>query len=104
MGTFRPAAPLRHALVLPDGRRVQVGCCTYPIPPREWAPYLSFWQLEWQHTDVDWLEAMRGAYADTLTICMAHARLNGELLATASVYFPRVEPEVCCVADVVTHP
>jgi predicted N-acetyltransferase YhbS/L-amino acid N-acyltransferase YncA len=77
---------------------------TYPLPGAAWPELLAFWQTEWPRTDVDWLEALRGTYAATLTIQLALARADGEIVGTASVYYPRASPEVCCIADVLTHP
>ncbi len=74
----------------------------YPLPPAEWPPLLEFWQTEWAHTDVDWLEALRGAYADSLTIQLVRGTLDGRIAGTASVCHARTAPEVCCLADVLT--
>ncbi|NQU12276.1 GNAT family N-acetyltransferase [bacterium] len=75
---------------------------TYPLPSEDWARLIAFWQTEWEHTDVDWLAALRGDYADTLTIQLVSGVLGGRLVGTASVYYPRLAPEVCCLADVLT--
>jgi len=77
---------------------------TYPLPGGQWPALLAFWKAEWDHTAVDWLQALRGAYADSLTIQLAFAVCGGEVVGTASVYYPLQSPEVCCVSDVLTRP
>jgi len=75
---------------------------TYPLPAERWPALLTFWQTEWNHTDVDWLEALRGAYADSLAIRLAVAYSDGRIVGTASAYYPRGGAEICCCADVLT--
>jgi len=77
---------------------------TYPLPGAAWPELIAFWRTEWPHTDVDWLDALSGAHAETLTIQLALARAGGEIVGTASVYYPRADPEACCIADVLTSP
>ena len=36
------------------------------MPREEWADLIAFWKREWAQTDVDWPDALRGAYADNL--------------------------------------
>jgi GNAT superfamily N-acetyltransferase/L-amino acid N-acyltransferase YncA len=77
---------------------------TYPLPGTAWPELIAFWQTEWPRTDVDWLAALSGALAESLTVQLALARAGGEIVGTASVYYSRAAPEVCCIADVLTSP
>ena len=89
---------------LKDGRELGVEVLTYPIEPGQQVRIIDLIQVEWPRTDVDWLQSMRGCYADVLTIQTALGSLSGEAVATASVAHPKKDPEAGIVMDVVTAP
>ena len=89
---------------LKDGRELGVEVFTYPIEPFQRVRIIDLIQVEWPRTDVDWLQSMRGCYADVLTIQTALGSFDGEAVATASVAYPKNDPEAGIVMDVVTAP
>jgi len=93
-----------QAINLPDGRVLQVELLTYPIGAKEQMELIQLWRSEWRSTDLDWLETMNGDYADTLTIKSVLGRIDGRPVSSASIFYPRVEPEVAVVGSVLTHP
>lgn len=90
-------------VTLKDGRQMEVVRLTYPIGPADRMGIIELLQQEWARTDVDWLQSMRGAYAQTLRTQVALARVDGHAVGTASMAFACDRPRVGVVEDVMTR-
>ena len=55
----------RRLLELKDKLKLEVVVLTYPISPDRQLQLIELLQQEWDRTDVDWLQSMRGMYSDT---------------------------------------
>lgn len=75
---------------------------TYPVDPVGQQQLIALWRSEWARTDYDWLEALNGDYAETLTTTSVVAHLDGTAAATATVTFAKRSPETCLIGNVVT--
>jgi len=91
-------------LTLRDGREFRTVEYAYPIDPGDRALLIDLLQEVFPRTDVDWLQSMRGAYADVLVTHSVVGSIDGEPVANASVAFARASPEVCVIEDVMTVP
>ena len=89
---------------LKDGRSLNTAVLTCPIPISEQMTLIQLWQTEWDHTDLDWMQSMNGAYSETLKIQSVIGRIGDSPAGTATVYYPCKDPEVCVVGSVLTHP
>jgi GNAT superfamily N-acetyltransferase len=89
---------------LRDGRTLEVEERTYPIPSAKRTELVDLLQQEWPRTDVDWLQSMRGVYAADLVTRALLAACDGRAVATASLAYPKDQPEVCVIEDVMTVP
>lgn len=89
---------------LSDGRHLRVAWHACPLAPSDQMTLISLWQSEWTKTDFDWLPALKGAYGKTLRIESVVGMLDGIPVATATVLFPRADPEVSVISSVVTLP
>ena len=76
----------------------------YPIDPAERTRLIDLLQQVFPRTDVDWLQSMRGQYADVLTTCQVVGTVDGTPVGNASVAFAVDSPEVCVIEDVITVP
>ncbi len=74
----------------------------YPLDPAGQQELIALWRSEWTRTDYDWLEALNGDYAQTLTTVSIVARVDGRAVASATVNFARHSPETCLIGNVVT--
>jgi len=92
-----------HSIDLCDQRVMNIEVLTYPLTNEQQTVLIDLWRTEWTRTDYDWIESMRGDYADTLTIQSIVGRIDGEPAGTASVCFARVHPEVATIGSVLTH-
>ena len=75
-------------VALKDGRELEVATLVYPIEPNERIRLIEFLQQEWERSDVDWLQSMRGVYSDTLQTQVILGLVGGHLVGTASSAFP----------------
>ena len=91
-----------HLIELRTGEKMTVTFLTYPIDRQDQIQLIDLLQHEWERTDVDWLESMRGLHAETLKTRAVLGWLDGRPVATATVVYPVEEPEVCVVEDVMT--
>lgn len=89
-------------VALKDGRELEVATLVYPIEPNERIRLIEFLQQEWERSDVDWLQSMRGVYSDTLQTQVILGLVGGHLVGTASSAFPLERPEVGVIEDVMT--
>lgn len=81
---------------------VELTSHAYPLDPAGQQELIALWRSEWTHTDYDWLRALNGDYAETLRTVSVVARIDGRPVASATVNFARLSPEVCLVGNVVT--
>ena len=93
----------RRLLELKDKQKLEVVVLTYPISPDQQIQLIELLQEEWDRTDVDWLQSMRGMYSDTLRTHVALGLIDRKLVATASIALPIDHPEVAVIEDVMTH-
>ncbi len=91
-------------VTLADGRTLNARTFTYPIAPEDQCMLIDLYWTEWSSGDYDWLKAMRGTYSDSLVIQSLIAKIDGIPAGTASVNYPRHDPEVAVVGSVLTHP
>jgi len=89
-------------VVLKDGRQLELTLLVYPIESHERMRLIEFLQQEWERSDVDWLQSMRGAYSETLQTQVVLGLVGGHLVGTASSAFPSERPEVGVIEDVMT--
>ncbi len=89
---------------LKDGRRLEVAVLTVPLKPEDRMRLVSLLEHEWERSDVDWLQSMRGAYGNTLQTHSAMGSIDGDPVANATVAYPKREAEVCVVENVMTRP
>ena len=92
----------RRLLELKDKLKLEVVVLTYPISPDRQIQLIELLQQEWDRTDVDWLQSMRGMYSDTLHTHVALGLIDRKLVATASIALPIDHPEVAVIEDVMT--
>lgn len=76
----------------------------YPVDSATRTQLIDLLQQVFPRTDVDWLQSMRGMYADVLTTCNVVGSLDGKPVGCASVAFAARDPEVCVIEDVITLP
>lgn len=95
---------MTEAVALPGGRQVEISVHRYPVDAPTRARLIDLLQQVFPRTDVDWLQSMRGSYADVLTTCQIVGTLDGDPVSNASVAFAKDRPEVCVIEDVLTAP
>ena len=88
---------------LPGGEKLAITVYSRPINRSDQMSIIELLQLEWERTDIDWLESMRGAYSETLSILTAVGMLDGKPAGMASIAFAVDTPEVCVVENVMTR-
>lgn len=76
----------------------------YPVDSVTRTQLIDLIQQVFPRTDVDWLQSMRGVYADVLTTCNVVGSIDGKPVGCASVAFAARDPEVCVIEDVITLP
>ncbi|MFN0165468.1 MAG: GNAT family N-acetyltransferase [Bryobacteraceae bacterium] len=89
------------ALPAPSGATIQVWQC--PLLQEASERLLGLLHTEWDSGDYDWRAAFRGDFSDTLTFRIAVAQVNGEDAATACVVYPKQDPEIGVVNNVLTR-
>ena len=89
---------------LADGRTVGLNLATYPPTDDFKHQLVTLWQSEWNQTDYDWHQSLRGDYSDSLCIRSVIASIEGTPVATATVNYPVCDPEVAVVGSVMTRP
>jgi GNAT superfamily N-acetyltransferase len=89
------------ALPAPSSATIQIWQC--PLPQEESERLLGLLHIEWDSGDYDWRAAFRGEFSDTLTFRIAVATMNGEDAATACVVYPKEDPEIGVVNNVLTR-
>jgi GNAT superfamily N-acetyltransferase len=87
-----------------DPEQFEVTVHRYPIDPAARTRLIDLLQQVFPRTDVDWLQSMRGQYADVLTTWQVVGTLDGTPVGSASVAFAVDSPEVCVIEDVITVP
>lgn len=85
----------------PQGASVHIREC--PLPEAVASQVLGLLHTEWDSGDYDWRAAFRGEFSDTLTFRIAVAQVNGEDAATACVVYPKEDPEIGVVNNVLTR-
>lgn len=88
---------------LKDNRSMEVVPFTCPLEKSVQDELLSLLRTEWQHGDYDWVAAMNGDYAGSLTIVMVVGRMDGGMVGTASAAYAARQPEVAAVGSVLTR-
>ena len=91
-------------IALADGRTLNTQVLTYPIAPEDQCLLVDLYRTEWTSADYDWLKSMRGDYSDSLVIQSLIGKIDGIPAGTASVNYPRRDPEIAVVGSVLTHP
>lgn len=95
---------MHDSLQLTDGTVLEVTVHRYPVDTPTRAALIDLLQQVFPRTDVDWLQSMRGMYADVLTTCNVVGSIAGLPAACATVAFAVDQPEVCVIEDVITLP
>lgn len=91
-------------IMLRDGSEMQITAYKYPVTSRDRTMLIDLLQQVYPRTDVDWLQSMRGVYADVLETHQWVGWIEDEPVGSASVAFACVEPEACVIEDVMTVP
>ena len=81
---------------------LQLDILPYPLATAAQRELTDLLRTEWTSTDYDWSEAMRGDYSAHLAITSVLGRRQGTPLATATVHFARLRPEVAVIGNVLT--
>ncbi len=90
---------------LSDGRDLATRVVTYPIPSDEQRVLIDLWRTAWPRANnCDWLAAMSGDYADSLTIQTVVGAVDGVPVGTASNHYSVRDPQVAVIGSVLTHP
>ncbi len=84
----------------PGGASVHTFEC--PLPEGVAERVLALLHTEWDSGDYDWRAAFRGEFSNTLSFRIAVAQVNGEDAATACVVYPKQDPEIGVVNNVLT--
>jgi len=82
---------------------LQLDTLPYPLAVADRDELIGLLRTEWTVTDYDWLEAMRGDFSGPLAITSVVARGQGVPLATATIHFARLQPEVAVIGNVLTR-
>jgi GNAT superfamily N-acetyltransferase/L-amino acid N-acyltransferase YncA len=81
---------------------LQLDTLPYPLAVMARDELICLLRTEWTATDYNWLEAMRGDYSGQLAITSVVVRRQGMPLATATIHFARLQPEVAVIGNVLT--
>jgi GNAT superfamily N-acetyltransferase len=95
---------LRATIVPRTGPELAIRTIEYPASTQDAAMLIGLWRTEWTRGDFDWLSALSGDHGETLRWVSVVAFESDQPISTATVAFPRQDPEVCVVANVVTLP
>jgi GNAT superfamily N-acetyltransferase len=74
----------------------------YPASTADALMLTGLWRTEWTRGDFEWLSALGGEGSETLRWVSVVAFDADQPVSTATIAFPRRDPEVCVVANVVT--
>jgi GNAT superfamily N-acetyltransferase/L-amino acid N-acyltransferase YncA len=91
-----------ESVTLSNGAEMHIEAHEAPLPSEQRTTLIDLIQHAFPRTDVDWLQSMRGVYADVLDIHSLIGSVDGVPVATASVSFPSSAMEVCVITDVMT--
>jgi GNAT superfamily N-acetyltransferase len=89
---------------LKDGRTLSIEGHPYPLEAAMRTRLIDLLQQVFPRTDVDWLQSMRGVYAEDLRTVSVLGSVDGDAVAHAAVAFCQHAPEVCVIEDVATLP
>ena len=90
---------------LANGQTLKMKVLVYPVQPEDQWRLISLWRTEWRTANnYDWLCALNGDYCRSLTIQSVIGKLDGVTAGTATVCYPKADPEVAVVGSVLTHP
>lgn len=88
---------------LDGGDLLAVKVLRYPLSAADQAKVIELWRTEWEETGFEWLPWINGVYASALVTETAIAFHQDTAVATATVCWPRKDPEICVVMNVLTR-
>jgi N-acetylglutamate synthase-like GNAT family acetyltransferase len=61
---------------------------------------INLWRTEWKRGDFDWIESLKGDYAETLRFSVVQGRIENQLAATATAIQSKEDPRVALISSV----